>query len=469
MTLDPQPRPADATSDELTDALQATIDRAREAPLYRDRLAGVRLRAVAELRELPLTTRAELQQAGVHGTRAAGLAAVCHYGESSGTTGVPNSAWLTAGDLTRSARAIQAAHPDVFGPGRVILNRFPFMAAPAHLIELIAQRGGGVSVPAGNINWDVPFPRALELAHRVGAQVLAGLPLEPVVLGEIARARGLDPGRDLTVDTLFLGGAALPPAFQRILGRAWRARVIELYGSTETMLLGTSCARGTLHLATELAYCEVLVPGTGTDRGGEGRLVVTTLGLEASPLVRFDTGDVVRLLPTACACGDRRPGIIVLGRVEDAVELAGRCLYPYDLVDAGATVAEVLESAVFFTVILPGQMLVRVETRVREQLPAAQEALHARLPGVPVEVEALRPGALLDVELLSRGPRVYKPVVTSDWRRPGRQLLTVGEGLMEWPRPSFGTIVGWLRRLLATARRRRQLRRRFGLARAERR
>ena len=471
MPLDLQPLPAGATSDELTDALRATINRAREAPLYRERLAGVHVRAAAELRDLPLTTRADLQQAGVHGTRAAALAAVCHYGESSGTTGVPNSAWLTAGDLTRSARAIQAAHPDVFGPGRIILNRFPFMAAPAHLIELIAQRGGGISIPAGNINWDVPFPRALELARRVGAQVLAGLPLEPVVLGEIARARGLDPGRDLAVDTLFLGGAALPPAFQRILGRAWGARVVELYGSTETMLLGTSCARGTLHLATELAYCEVLVHGAGSavDRGGEGRLVVTTLGLEASPLVRFDTGDVVRLLPTACACGDRRPGIIVLGRADDAVALAGRRLYPYDLVDAGATAAEVLESAVFFTVILPGQLLVRVETRLREQLAAAKEALHARLPGVPVDVEAVRPGALLDVELLSRGPRVYKPVVTSDWRRPGRQLLTVGEGLMEWPRPSFGTIVGWLRRLLATARRRRQLRRQFGLARAERR
>ena len=137
--------------------------------------------------------------------------------------------------------------------------------------------------------------------------------------------------------------------------------------------------------------------------------------------------------------------------------------------EAGATAAEVLESAVFFTVILPGQLLVRVETRVRDRVPAAKEALVARLAGVPVDVEAVRPGALLDVELLSRGPRVYKPVVTSDWRRPGRQILTVGEGLLEWPRPSLATIFGWLWRMLATARRRRQLRRQFGLARRDRR
>src|SRR6185437_15957933 len=97
-----------------------------------------------------------------------------------------------------------------------------------------------------------------ELLRRTGAQVLAGLPLEPVVLGELARAAGVDPGRDLAVDALFLGGAPLPPALQQRLARTWRARVIELYGSTETMLLGTSCPLGTLHLEPGLAYCELL-------------------------------------------------------------------------------------------------------------------------------------------------------------------------------------------------------------------
>src|SRR5438034_269287 len=163
------------------------------------------------------------------GPRAGPLTDVCHYGESSGTSGAVNSVWLTPADLLRSARAIRAAHPETFAAGRIILNRFPFMAAPAHLMELIAQDGGGVAIPAGNINWDVPFPRALELARRTGAHVLAALPIEPVILGELAKRRGLDPARDLAVDTLFLGGAALPPSLQRRLARTWDARVIELY------------------------------------------------------------------------------------------------------------------------------------------------------------------------------------------------------------------------------------------------
>jgi len=234
-----------------TAALDATVRRARGSALYRERLAGVEIRTLDDLRRLPLTTRAELQAAGTHCTRAVPLDAVCHYGESSGTTGATNSVWLTAGDFARDAEVLRARHPDVFAPGHVILNRFPFMAAPAHLIQLVAQQGGGVAIPAGNINWDVPFPRALALARTAGATVLAGLPLEPIVLGEIARAEGLDLRRDVGFRYFFLGGSPLPPAMQRRLSRLWGARVIELFGSTETMLLGTSCAEGTLHLEVE--------------------------------------------------------------------------------------------------------------------------------------------------------------------------------------------------------------------------
>src|SRR5262249_12493997 len=156
-----------------------------------------------------------------------------------------------------------------------------------------------------------PFPRALDLLRRTGAHVLAGLPLEPVVLGELARAQGIGPS-SIGVDTFFLGGAPLPPALQRRLARVSGARVIELYGSTETMPLGTSCAGGTPHPETTLAHCEVLP----LDGAPEGRLVVTTIGVEGSPLVRFDTGDVVRVTG-GCACGDSRPGLVVLGRAPD--------------------------------------------------------------------------------------------------------------------------------------------------------
>jgi phenylacetate-CoA ligase len=440
----------------VAESLDATLEQARASALYAERLRGVRVRSLADVRSLPFTTRADLQSAGVDGTRAAALAQVCHYGETSGTSGgVGNSTWLTAGDFERNARAIAARHPDVFAPGRVLLNRFPFMAAPAHLIQLVARQGGGVAIPAGNINWDVPFPRALDLAQQTGAQVLAGMPLEPVVLARIARERGIEPAKATSLDTFFLGGAPLPPALQRRFEREWGVRVIELYGSTETMLLGTRCTAGSLHLETGLAYCEVLL---ADDRpaavGEEGRLVVTTLGVEGSPLVRFDTGDAVRRLPPCC-CGDPRPSIVVLGRQAEVTLVAGRRLHAYEIVDAAAAAADVLDSSVFFAVVLPDRLLFRIEAEPGGADPTPE--LRARLGELRFEVELTGPHEVLDVEVMSRSPRVYKPVAVADWTRPGRRILSVSEGMIEWPRPTLAEGWRWLTRNLRRSRRRRRL------------
>src|SRR5207237_8818908 len=116
-----------------------------------------------------------------------------------------------------------------------------------------------------------------------------------------------------------LGGGRRRRARQARVARDWGARVMELYGSTETMLLATSCTAGALHLETTLAHCEVIVPETGEPAppGSEGRLVVTTLGLEGSPLVRFDTGDVVRPSRAPSRCGSPRPSLTVLGRADE--------------------------------------------------------------------------------------------------------------------------------------------------------
>ena len=458
------------------DALDATVSRARHSALYGERLRDVRVRGLEDWQGIPLTTRGDLQAAGIHGTRAAPLEQVCHYGESSGTSGATNSTWLTAEDFACNARIIAARHPELFGPGRILLNRFPFMAAPAHLLQLIAQQGNGVSIPAGNINWDVPFPRALELAQQTGAQTLAGFPIEPIVLAQIARARGLEPAKATSIDAFFLGGAALPPSARRRIERVWQARVVELYGSTETMLLGTGCAAGSLHLEPELAHCEVLhlQDDTPCAVGEEGRFIVTTIALEGSPLVRFDTGDVVKRLPP-CSCGDLRPSIIVLGRAADAVEIAGQRLHAYDIVDAAAAAADALDSSVFFTIVLPDRLLVRIETDPTAGTPASGDrvdplrVLRDRLGNLKVEVETTGPNELLDVEQLSRSPSVYKPVVVSDWRRPGRRVMSISQGMIEWPRPTFPEIGRLLARGIKASFRRRRLGRELRVAKASRR
>jgi phenylacetate-CoA ligase len=451
----------------VLDSLRETVSRARHSTLYAERLRDFDVTDLDAFGRIALTTRADLQRAGLTGTRAVPIERICHYGETSGTSsggaGGANSTWLTSEDLQRNARQIAARHPDVFAPGKIVLNRFPFMAAPAHLIQLVAQQGGGVAIPAGNINWDVPFPRALELAQRTGANVLAGFPIEPIILAQIARARGLDPAKSTSFEAFFLGGSPLPPVLQKRIERIFGgARVIELYGSTETMLLGTGCRERTLHLETGLAYCEFLRLDGSEEAavGEEARLVVTTLGIEGSPLVRFETGDIVRRL-APCACGDARPGVIVLGRESEVIQLAGQSLYPYEIIEAGAAAADALDSSIFFAIAMPDRLVFRIEVpdpRATSSA-AALSALRSYLGELPVEVECTLPDSVLDVDQIGRSPSVYKPVLVSNWTRPGRQLISISQGLIEWPSIGRRDLFKMLSRGVRSALRRRQLRR----------
>jgi phenylacetate-CoA ligase len=74
---------------------------------------------------------------------------------------------------------------------------------------------------------------------------------------------------------------------------------------------------------------EVIDPVTGTP-AAEGELVLTNLGRLGSPLVRYRTGDRVRLATTPCACGRtfaRLEGGI-LGRLDDMLIVRGVNVFP---------------------------------------------------------------------------------------------------------------------------------------------
>jgi hypothetical protein len=138
-------------------------------------------------------------------------------------------------------------------------------------------------------------------------------------------------------------------------------------------------------------------------------------------------------------------------------ELHGRRLHPYEVIEAAAAAADSVDSSVFFAIVLPDRLLVRIETESISGDP--RRVAEVQLGGLPVEIERTAPGSLLDVDLLGSSPSVYKPVLVSDWRQPGRRLMSVSQGMIDWPRPSFSAIWRWLRGNLRTARRRRQLER----------
>jgi hypothetical protein len=110
---------------------------------------------------------------------------------------------------------------------------------------------------------------------------------------------------------------------------------------------------------------------------------------------------------------------------------------------------------VFFMVVLQDRLVIRIESERGSGDP--HEAARKHLGDVNVEIETTKRNQLLDVEQLSRSPSVYKPVLVSDWRQPGRRILSVNQGMIEWTRPTPPELWRWLVRSLRSSARGRRL------------
>jgi phenylacetate-coenzyme A ligase PaaK-like adenylate-forming protein len=90
----------------------------------------------------------------------------------------------------------------------------------------------------------------------------------------------------------------------RIIRQAFDSPLASSYGSTETGYVFMECEAGRMHQVTESCHVDFLP--LSPDQGGpkRGRLLVTTFDNPWRSLVRFDTGDIVRLNSGApCPCG----------------------------------------------------------------------------------------------------------------------------------------------------------------------
>ncbi len=447
-----------ATHPDAEALLRETVALARRAPFYGEHLKKSDARALGDLDRLPVTTKDHLREATPFGMLAVPREELWHYHESTGTTGQPIACWYRKEEFAIMGESVARWFPE-WTPGKIFLDRFPSFAPISFCIESALQLRGGCHIPCGNLSWDVPFPRALEFLRMLRPQIIACLPLEMFLLRELALTLGIDPAREFdSLEMALLAGAPVPGAMRRVVERDWRVTVREIYGSNETLFLGASCQRGTLHLDTRLFIAEVLDPETlkPVEAGEAGVFTLTHLGPKAMPLVRYLTRDMIRVIP--CACGRAEPAIELLGRQDEIVELDGKRLHTADILDCGYDLAEAHGSRVFFAVIRPADVVFCVEVDgLRPAIDDRAVRVASDKLGVSVRAEAARRGDLLDPTALVRTPRVYKPTQIADWRRPGRKAASVMEALLEWPKMDAATGLKILGRVLRTRLRRRRL------------
>jgi phenylacetate-CoA ligase len=86
-----------------------------------------------------------------------------------------------------------------------------------------------------------------------------------------------------------------------------------------------------IHYWADYYILEILDPETlvPVEDGEVGEMVVTTLRKEGSPLIRYRTRDLTRIIPTRCSCGSILPmHDALLGRSDDMFIIRGVNIYP---------------------------------------------------------------------------------------------------------------------------------------------
>ena len=111
------------------------------------------------------------------------------------------------------------------------------------------------------------------------------------------------------------GAENLLPQQAEVVERAFGVKPRQHYGMAEAVANASECTHGLLHIDEDFAFVELIPFGNGCYR-----VIGTNLSNPLTPLIRYDTGDIVVCGPSPCPCG--RPGRTlhrVDGRQEDYI------------------------------------------------------------------------------------------------------------------------------------------------------
>jgi len=174
------------------------------------------------------------------------------------------------------------------------------------------ERLGGIPIRAG---YGQTWGELCQLVRETRPQTYIGFPAALVGLSRMY-------GDCFPVRRALVSADACPEGVMAELGRTME--LYPHYGSRECGLGGavTCPAFEGMHLRENHIIPEIIdETGKVLPDGAYGELVITTIGADAMPLIRYRTGDYTRLLPP-CPCGGVTRRIDTVSRREGPVSMA---------------------------------------------------------------------------------------------------------------------------------------------------
>ncbi len=313
---------------------------AEHSPFYRRMFATHHIdpdsiRTMEDLRRLPFTEKVDLQRNN-DDFLCVPREQIIDYITTSGTLGDPVVFGCTEKDLQRLAYnenksfACAGLHKgDILQLMTTIDKRF--MAGLAYWLG-IRQMGASI-IRVGNgipeLQWDT--------IQRLHPTAIMCVPSFILRLIEYAELHNIDYHHSSIRKIIGIGEGLRDQNFQlNLLGQRihdkWpEVELYATYSSTEMSATFSECEHACGgHVHPELIIVEII----GDDDqpvpdGKAGEVVVTTLGVEGMPLLRFRTGDIAAKVVEPCACGRNSYRLTPLvGRKHNMIKLKGTTIYP---------------------------------------------------------------------------------------------------------------------------------------------
>ena len=206
-----------------------------------------------------------------------------------------------------------------------------FMAGMAYFLGLRKMGAGVIRVGNGipELQWDT--------IRRFRPDAVMCVPSFILKLIDWAEAHGIDYRHSSIKRIIGIGEGLRDQNFElNLLGRRihekWpEVQLFATYSSTEMSSTFSECEYGMGgHVHPELIIVEIIdEDGRPVPDGQPGEIVVTTLGVEGMPLLRFKTGDIAAKRTEQCRCGRWSYRLTPLvGRKNNMIKLKGTTLYP---------------------------------------------------------------------------------------------------------------------------------------------
>lgn len=368
-----------------TERLRRQLDRVWSVPVpfFQKKLegAGITRRDAAslrldDLRRLPTTLKSELRQSEAENPpygdyRGAPLSQCVRLGASTGTSGRPTLILWTRKDLEVDyAASLRGRWRWGLRPGMSLANAHPFGANAggwhfSHGIEGL----GAMNIPSGPPIGAQHIQDVIEVWRRLRPDMYRLFGNVATTYADAARARGLDPAKDLNLRI-----AGDHPSEQYLMASS---------GLEALPLLGSACdEREGAHIAEDLAIVEVLDPSTGRalGHGERGNLVVTVLEKD-NFLLRYDLEDIVRWNTKVCPCGETHRRLFYEGRVRDVTRIGGRDVLPIDVALVLYEFPEIADPSAEYQIVRRKAAADVLELRIElsPSAAAARDALEGRL------------------------------------------------------------------------------------------